>query len=363
MMNKMKSAGVHLVKFLFILPLVAVLLLAFRNQYRLEEQFDDTLPKDVNTTAVIPVIRIDTVPAVTVANSKGYYIDVIGVNGECTVVVKDKNGRQVEKVMLNEWKEESKYEEKYGEILPPPPARPAVPAKPAIPSEPSLTTEPMAPTPPAIPAKPTSVGCGTGNGIATLVPSKAVNAVGHGNHLRGIATSYEITDHLATINLKDGTTEKYDLKKPEDKAKFESKYGKIITTSAGTGVSPVIVAGKMLPTTTVAPTPGTAIIVDEDYVYNISGDEDVLVRITPNTKKEELDKFISQLKQKGIDLSFNEIEYDSKGKLILISGRMKSNDGVSNFVANDFEVLILAMIKKKDKTLFTVSTKEQREPI
>src|SRR6185369_4807428 len=33
MMNKMKSAGVHLLKFLFILPLVAVLLVAFRNNY------------------------------------------------------------------------------------------------------------------------------------------------------------------------------------------------------------------------------------------------------------------------------------------------------------------------------------------
>ena len=47
----------------------------------------------------------------------------------------------------------------------------------------------------------------------------------------------------------------------------------------------------------------------------------------------------------------------------MISGRMKSKSGQSNFVADDFEVLILAMIQKGEKTLFTVSTKDQREPI
>ena len=43
-------------------------------------------------------------------------IDVIDDNGNCTVVVKDKNGKQVERLLLNKWKENEKYyEEKYGE--------------------------------------------------------------------------------------------------------------------------------------------------------------------------------------------------------------------------------------------------------
>jgi hypothetical protein len=69
------------------------------------------------------------------------------------------------------------------------------------------------------------------------------------------------------------------------------------------------------------------------------------------------------MKEKGIELTFNEIEYNDQGKLVMISGRMKSKSGQSNFVADDFEVLILAMIQKGEKTLFTVSTKDQREPI
>jgi hypothetical protein len=39
---------------------------------------------------------------------------------------------------------------------------------------------------------------------------------------------------------------------------------------------------------------------------------------------------------------------------------MKSNDGRSNFVATDFSKLILAMIKKGDRTYFKVSVKDDK---
>ena len=63
-------------------------------------------------------------------------------------------------------------------------------------------------------------------------------------------------------------------------------------------------------------------------------------------------------------LTYDEIDYNDKGQLVLITGSMTSSDGSkSRFVASDFEMLILAMIKKSDKTFFKVSTKDQKEVI
>ena len=129
MMNKMKSAGLHLVKFLFVLPLLAVLLVAFRNSY--QEQQISSKPPSLKPSIRKTFVFTDTVPSVTELNNKGYLIDIKGVNGNCTVVVKDKDGKEVTRVLLNEWKENmEKFEEKYGEILPAPPTPPTPPGIP-----------------------------------------------------------------------------------------------------------------------------------------------------------------------------------------------------------------------------------------
>jgi hypothetical protein len=65
------------------------------------------------------------------------------------------------------------------------------------------------------------------------------------------------------------------------------------------------------------------------------------------------------MKAKDIELSYDNIEYNSKGQLIALSGTMRSKDGRSNFVASDFEKLILAMIRKGEKTWFKVSVKDK----
>ena len=70
----------------------------------------------------IPAIT-DTVPVITEPNDKGYIINVKDNKGNCTIVVKDKNGKEVESVLLTKWNEnKSYYKDKYGEIPPPPPA-------------------------------------------------------------------------------------------------------------------------------------------------------------------------------------------------------------------------------------------------
>lgn len=60
-----------------------------------------------------------------------------------------------------------------------------------------------------------------------------------------------------------------------------------------------------------------------------------------------------------MNLDFEEIGYTTKGTLVSINGTMRAGNSLSNFVAADFEKLILAMIKKGDRIYFKVSTKQK----
>ncbi len=412
MMNKMKSAGVHIVKFLFILPLVAVLLIAFRNndaqqgdvnsKFSPESKFFNYLISDFKKRMVA-----DTVPMVRTPNSKGYLVNIIGVEGNCTVVVTDKTGKEVERLLLTEWdKDANKYENKYGEILPPPPA-----LEYAIAGGPIALTEPivsLAVSPVAVEGVATMPGSGIETTVAiapaiSLSPIKTTvgdlipcytsykdttpaPSVVSGYNLKNIATEWEITNNKATMKLKDGSTEVYDLKNPDEKKKFEKKFGKIyeVATVTGSGYTPVAVAGsdytEVIETkpgyTPVAiagrsgkatvhaytPSPSKGVLIIDETGHAITGEEDVIVTITKNTSREQLEDLKKQMKAKGVELEFDDVEY-SNGKLISISGTMKANESRSNFSASDFEKLILAMVKKDGKTWFKVGTNDNKEVI
>ncbi len=405
MMNKMKSAGVHLVKFLFILPFVAVLLVAFRNGRNVQPQLKDLLEQPILKPGYILAASIDTVPRVSTANSKGYLIDIIGVEGECTVVIKDKQGKEIERVLLNKWNEDQKYEEMYGEILSPPPAVPVVPAVPVKPGDPVSPVVPVVPAKPGEPVPPIApvapvlpIECPVKGNLIT--PVAMTN--GEGINLAGISREYEITDKKAELKLLDGTIEKYDLTNKKEKIAFEKKYGKIVhvntnvntSTNANvktiissnvnnnintnvdavisipspetstfsnpvTAVAPVAIGYNEYTTVAdVTPRPGvTATTVADPYSYVISGKEDIVITITKHTTRQELDKFITDMKAKGVELDLDDIEYNEKGKLVNISGNMRSGGSHSNFFANDFEKIILAMIKKGDQVYFKVSVR------
>ena len=111
MMNKTKSARLQVGRFLFLLPVLAIILLAFRRS------FNDS----INAKPNIPsVILTDTIPDVNTPNSKGYYIDIKDNKGNCMVVVKDINKKEVKRLLLTDWNEKSGYYENlYGEILSP----------------------------------------------------------------------------------------------------------------------------------------------------------------------------------------------------------------------------------------------------
>lgn len=217
MMNKIRSAKLHLIKFLFVLPLIAVLLLAFRGGsdglHRLKEfsrdEFFGQNPDVKNVgwvydnffsnkivqiiiikkrgnnevynvndkssmtefekkygihyNALIPdlsqaksgFINVDTVPDIAKVNNKGYFIDIKDNKGNCMIVVKDKDKKEVKRLLLTEWnKNEKYYKELYGEILKPITIT-AVPVAEAIPIPQTLQPiQPSQPLPGAQPVQP-----------------------------------------------------------------------------------------------------------------------------------------------------------------------------------------------------------------
>jgi hypothetical protein len=173
MMNKNKTTRVHLLKFLFMLPLVAVILLSFRGQ------MNSKAPSDGGIQTSSPVLIKDTVPEVTKPNSKGFIINIKDKNGECEVVIKDKNMKEVKRILLTEWNEdEEKYKSLYGEI-PPPPA----------------------------------------------VPTKELKITSANPDVQ----SHTIKNNIATVTLKNGKKEIYNLSISPEKNAYEKKYDIIAT--------------------------------------------------------------------------------------------------------------------------------------
>ena len=127
MMNKLKSAKLQLSKFLFVLPLLAVSLLAFRNGEPAaisSENLSNSSLRSAN-------YALDTTPVSTgrspvafakpsaTANSKGYIITVADNEGEHIVLVKNTDRKIVKAVPLAEWNNHKKqYEDKYGKMHP-----------------------------------------------------------------------------------------------------------------------------------------------------------------------------------------------------------------------------------------------------
>ena len=349
MMNKTRSARVNLLRFLILLPIIAVILISFR------EQFDQVIPAPTK-------IVTDTIPDVRKPNDKGYIINIRDNKGQCMVEVKDNQGKVVDKLPLTKWKENvTLYVDKYGEIPPPPQVIPKAPiapvtsvgdVSPVAPVAPVATVVDAADVVPAIPGSPVQ---------SPAPPALVSNA----DKLITSADNFEITDKKAVLHLKNGTTETYDLTDKQQRAKFESKWGKIIESS---DVAPVAIVSHsngqtvIAPMAPLAPVAGNLLAID-DHGAVITGKEHILVTITKYTKKQQLEEFRQQMKAKGIDLKFDVMEYDSKGTLKVLSGSMKSADGNSNFTATDFQKVTLAMVRTEDGTYFKVHVTNDREVV
>ncbi len=234
MMNQNQSARMQAIRFLFVLPLVAVLLLAFREvkENRIfsnnKPLVTDTIPpppppalpsviesmnvlKARNTVVIKlkngktetynlndakqkaafekmygeikppppatapPEISVTT-PAheQVVMNAKGYYVTIADNHGECIVIVKDKGKKIIEALKLTDWDaKETMYKNKYGEI-PPPPKSVSTPVTVTTAVAPTITTT-VNPTVAVVPeVKATSPVVGT---VQVSSKTRVTNAV------------------------------------------------------------------------------------------------------------------------------------------------------------------------------------------
>ncbi|MBO9201073.1 MULTISPECIES: M56 family metallopeptidase [Niastella] len=135
MMNKAQSARVNLIRFLFLLPLLVVVLLAFRNSTQINRQFVSSLVTD-------------TIPAAAKVPPGLKEVSTIDVNdNKATVRLKNK---KIEKYDLNNPKEKDAFEQKYGPLPapPPPPVAPTMPTAPEPLNQVLIDLAPIAPDSP-----------------------------------------------------------------------------------------------------------------------------------------------------------------------------------------------------------------------
>jgi len=270
MMNKLRSAKFHLVKFMFVLPLVSVMLLAFRNEWKKQETGKDQL--SVSTFAgndTIPdKLPPPPPPPPPPPKGQGTIKDFIdrnqGVknlgwvyhhdNSVAMIHVMKKDG-STEIYHTDNAEEMNAGAKKYGKF-PVPPGAMAPPPPPGqdmhvwvqgYPIAPPTPAEPITvqgyPIAPPTPAEPITV---QGYPIAPPSPAEPITVQGYPIPPPALNGEVEVIgypkppapvklpDHVKSISvknggkavvvLKNGKTEEYDLKNPEEKKKFEARY-------------------------------------------------------------------------------------------------------------------------------------------
>jgi hypothetical protein len=358
MMNKTKSARVNLVRFLCMLPVMAVILLGFRT----------IVPAPSEALQQAPVT--DTLPAAKKQGLPEHVRSVRIYNGRATVTLK--NG-QVEKYNLDNVEEKEAFEDKYGAAPPPPPPpgspvpmTPAMddrkplpsaapkPGKPAPVNDQNMPTPPSPPnvenTPlPVAPDRPESMPAPPAP--PTPPPYKMPKGV----------KSFYIRYNKAKVILDNGKMESYDLGKPDEKAAFEKKFGemppppKVDHPAAVTPVAPVRAISPATPIDPV-PAPSTekpdAIIVQASHVAPSQGDEDpqaesakghksgILV-LTPTQTAEQLDQIKKDLDEKGFTLRFDDVHHKD-GKLVAIKGIISHGNKKASFDAKNFRKVVIS---------------------
>ena len=351
MMNKTKSAKRQLLRMLFLLPATAILLLAFRNKLT---ETTITLEKSGSTYNNLPVYNTavkqqqvisDTIPGNNLPKDYKEFLkrnpqieNLKWSGGPFSVTINLKNGRK-ETYNLENKKEITDLEKKYGKLPAVPPLVPGN-VKEVVASDKSLSeTEELAEV------KKVTV---------TEVPVKVVNVelaevTVTGTPLKkAIPTTGEIKE--VTVAGKPLTKTIVTNSDPQEVV----VTGVLIKDVSTTGeLKKVTVVGK--PVKTIAINPDikeVPVISDESRVINEN--EEVLITISKNTTRQQLEELKEQAKKKGGELTFDDVEYNDKGILTHISGKITSKDGRSNFSASDFDNLVLLLIRDGDSIYFKV---------
>ena len=204
------------------------LVLAKTNQFKKgmtgHMSWNDTVP----VPPPPPPVKLETsihTRTSTAPNNKGYIVTIADNNGECIVLVKDKKQNIIKAITLNDWnKNQVANESTYGKIPPPPP--PPMPGEAASPAKAGAPVEGFeAPEIPEAPAK----------ADVSVEPLEPLNPIVPDN-VSVIITKMDTDksgNHVvkATVTLKNGKKEEYDLTNPTEKAGFEKKYGRLTETA------------------------------------------------------------------------------------------------------------------------------------
>ena len=304
MMNKMKTARVHVFRFLFILPLIGVLLIAFRKKEHPENsaRLQGNVPKAITLSTADIAYASDTTPKPKA--DKKQVRDRSGDRFEITdkkAVIYLRNGKR-EEYDLTDSVQRRNFEANYGKII-------------------SVAAD-------ADELAPVTVVTATS---ATVAESRPVIEA-------PITTSVAVTAAPVAVTTANGETV------------IVAKTGTAVTASAPTIVTPV------------SSPRGVAVIDDKGYA--ITGDEDVLVTITRNTTATQLEDLKKQMREKGYEIKFDKTTYNDKGILTHISGTIKSEHGQDgNFSATDFEKLILAEVRENYRTYLRIEIVDKKKQV
>jgi len=388
MMNKTKSARLEAARFLFLFPVLAIILLAFR------KSFADTpvLKTDAN-----PVVFRDTIPDIKIPNNKGYYIDIQDNKGNCMVVIKDKDKKEVKRLLLTEWNEKAGYyQDLYGEILSPtkveiektikganPEIRTvtvknniatvtlkngktevytlsikeekkafeercyvevavAVTPSPEVEElaevkEVTLTEVPVNVANPEF-AEVTVTGTPSRKAVSTTGEIKAVTVAGK-PLTKTIATNPELQEAVVTGYLSKTIATNPDIKE----VTVVGKPSNVSTTVKSSTASGVNVAGATI----------------TGAKETLVGDENIKIVIKNTDKPEDLETFVSMLKGKGYELKFDNKNYDD-GILKNLSGSIKYKGSSSTFSFTDFDEATIIVYRDGDKINFKIYTGKRK---
>jgi len=388
MMNKTKSARLQVGRFLFLFPVLAIVLLAFR------KSFTD-LPVVKTSNQII--IFTDTIPDVKILNSKGYYIDIKDNKGNCMVVIKDKNKKEVKRLLLTEWNEKpGYYENLYGEILNPTKVEIEKMIKA---SNPEIRTVAVK------------------NNIATVTLNngkKEVYTLSLSPEKKAFENKYCLpnsalvpTESLQKVQVEGEVESRAEIKEEPIKevvvnpAEIEVVEEAITVTGVKSTISPRITSTKpelaevtVVGKKSISPTKTTTLVattkpeIEEVTVVGkpskvsttvksnavseavvgttktstdqaMMDDENIMLTIKNTDKPEDLESFISMLKGKGYELKFDNKDYND-GILKNLSGTIKYKSSSSTFSFTDFDQATIIVYRDGDKVNFKIYTGKKK---
>lgn len=372
MMNKNKSARVNVVRFLFILPLLVVVLLAFRSVVVKAENIASAHVRDTVPATPLPPTIVKLPKEVS---------RIINNNGIVTVTLK--NGK-TEQYDLSKKEEKAAFVEKYGELPKPPelavapiapvpaiapviavvpaPAAPtpvAAPTVVAVPAPPAAPTPVGAPKPATIPAPPPVPKAATAPGPATF-PAPAVAPVPPAPPVHPAKTDAEFVLTSDSI-IVDG---------PNKEMTFTARgTGKVRATGRSTGAKPggqTLVAnafftasGNAVATTTdnktiitadkivVTPEKSPRYTVAGTIVMDAIGKQEAVAELSNQFTRAQVDALKDALLAKGFTLDIADSKFDDN-KLSSLRATI-SKDGIkASFSVAGFYRIEIGLITYKD---------------